>query len=751
MMALSWVAFATCVAVAAGVRRPSAGTSQSASLLQMYDSQLAGQGSKATPLAKVVDLLKSMEKTCEAEMEEDQKLYEKLKCWCEDNTWNRGNAIEESKAKIEELEALIESLTGKKSELEAKIAEVKSKTDEEKAALAEAQALRDKQLQEFHGMELDNIQNIENLKAAIIVLGKHHDEGVFSQFAPSLLQMRDSEDEEDPTWTETHEATHETQPLEEFMQRNDYGLTSQDQEVVEKTQGGKFLQRDALSMELGKKAPAGWAPEDVLVVRKALKTVKSFLQSKHEASYYPTYASQSGEILGILKQMKEEMEMATAEGQKLEAGRSEDFSKLRAAKTAEIEAGERMEEQKEDELAKTANALAEAKEDVGQEKAILEENENFLKNMKKTCGDAEKNFDERKQMRQAELEAIAQTIEILTTDEAKDAASGTYSLVQLQSSTKAVLSQKQARSRAAATLRAAAMRNSNGQLAMLATTVELDAFEKVKEAIDEMIVMLKKQQEDEVKKNDWCKEEFKENEMTTLKTEDRKADLEAKIALLESDIKKLQEEIMEVKKQIEQAMVTLQKAGLDRQAENFDFQKTIADQTVTVDVINKALDRLAKYYKSESFLQQPTEDGSVAPVAQMEYKPSAGAAGVTQMLEKLAHEAEALMAESRKAEQDSQTAYEVLIGDTNAAIAAMSKEVVSKTKSKAKKEKAKMQAESDLIATVEELEGLAKYLADLHMECDFLIHNFDTRQESRGAEIEALQQAKQILNGANLG
>ena len=38
----------------------------------------------------------------------------------------------------------------------------------DKKALAEATALREKQIQEFHGAELDNIQ-------AIIMLGKHHD------------------------------------------------------------------------------------------------------------------------------------------------------------------------------------------------------------------------------------------------------------------------------------------------------------------------------------------------------------------------------------------------------------------------------------------------------------------------------------------------------------------------------------------------------------------------------------------------
>merc|ERR1719343_1469479 len=98
-----------------------------------------------------------------------------------------------------------------------------------------------------------------------------------------------------------------------------------------------------------------------------------------------------------------------------------------------------------------------------------------------------------------------------------------------------------------------------------------------------------------------------------------------------------------------------------------DYQKTIADQTVTIDVLKKALTRLGKYYDSEAFLQRSkkqlpnTEDGSVAPVAQMEYKPSAGASGVMSMLEKLISEAKELMADSKKSENEAQKAYEQTI------------------------------------------------------------------------------------------
>jgi len=733
--------------------RGATGTSQARSLLQTWDAALDGTGAsaKSTPLTKVVSLLKSMQDTLEKEMDEDQKLYEKLKCWCENNEWEKGNAIEDSEAKIEQLGADIESLSAKKEELTVIIKEVTEKTASEKQALAEAQALRDKELQAFHGMELDNIQALEQLKAALTILGKHHGEGVFQQFAPiSLLAMRSK----DEPWTAAHERKQVGRALEEFMDQNDFfGL-----ERAPERNGGKFLQHDPTLLSAGGTGshPAGWTAEEAAVVHSALKAGAAFVQAHHEQSYYPSYTAQSGEIVGILKQLKDEMEADLSEAQKQEASRAEEFDVLRKAKTAEIEAGEKMEEQKEDELAKTANDLAEAKEDLGQEKALLAENQAFLKNMKETCANADKNWEQRKKARQAEMEAVAETIEILAEDEAKDAAAGTYSFVQRSSSRLAERSQAKGQRRAAAALlRRVALKTQSPELSMLATVVELDAFDKVKKAIDDMIVMLKKQTEDEVKKHDWCKAEFKENEMTTLKTEDRKADLEAKIAELESTIKALEADIAKATEDIEKAMVALQGASLARKQENLEYQKVVADQTVVIDVLKKALKRMAKYYEGESLLQRRkgSEDpapGSVAPVAQMEYKPSQGAAGVMQMLEKLVSEAKELMAESKSSENDAQKAYEDTIASTNAQIADLQRLVTTKTKAKAKATKDKIQAEEDLSATVLELEGLAKYLADLRTECDYLLHNFDTRQESRSAEVEALQQAKQILNGAQL-
>merc|ERR1719335_983429 len=121
-----------------------------------------------------------------------------------------------------------------------------------------------------------------------------------------------------------------------------------------------------------------------------------------------------------------------------------------------------------------------------------------------------------------------------------------------------------------------------------------------------------------------------------------------------------------------------------------------------------------------------------------------------QMIEKLIQEAKTMTADAKKEEAEAQAAYEQTIADTNDSVAALEKEVITKTKHKAKAKKEKMQTGADIIDTVKELEGLAKYNGELHTDCDYTMKNFKVRQEGRAQEIEALQQAKQILNGASM-
>merc|ERR1719163_2352592 len=135
--------------------------------------------------------------------------------------------------------------------------------------------------------------------------------------------------------------------------------------------------------------------------------------------------------------------------------------------------------------------------------------------------------------------------------------------------------QKKARSRAATVLREAASSSRNEDLALLATSVELDAFTKVKKAIDDMIATLKTQQTDEVKKHDYCKATIQENEMETARKEDLSQDLSHTIEDLETEIKGLKDSIAAAKAAIAELQVNLQRANENRKAENLEYQSVV--------------------------------------------------------------------------------------------------------------------------------------------------------------------------------
>merc|ERR1719453_427763 len=152
-------------------------------------------------------------------------------------------------------------------------------------------------------------------------------------------------------------------------------------------------QKEVVSPPPAEQARVIWTTNDKAVVEKAIHAASGFLQAHGRQTYTPGYAAQSGEILGVLKQLKEEMEGDLSEAQKTEVDRAAAFKELREAKTAEIAAGEKQLEEKKEELAQAEMDLANDKEDLEQVQASLSEDEKFLLNLVKDCDEADKNFE----------------------------------------------------------------------------------------------------------------------------------------------------------------------------------------------------------------------------------------------------------------------------------------------------------------------------------------------------------------------
>jgi len=670
----------------------------SASALDLQSSAVSSltfdvAAAKNRPVSKVITLLKDMLKQLEKEAEEDEEIYDQLACWCETNDKEKTKAIADAEAKIEDLTTKIEELTASSARLNTEIKNLEKEVAENQEALDSATAIRQKELAEFNAEEKDALQAISALKSAVTVLSKHHDS--------ALLQIPKSHME---------------------------GIAS------------------TIQYQMSKHATVLQG----VLTHTERRTIAAFIQSPEDyfdasPTFKQSYAPQSGEIFGILKQMKESFETNLSDSQKEEMANQKAYEDLKAAKTEEIKAGQDQIDAKTQELASTDEKLAESKESLEDTKASLSADEEFLMMLKEKCSTTDAEWEERQKTRQLEMEACSKALAVLSSDDAHDLFTKTFNPAFVQTEARS-----ERRSKAAAVLSAVAKKLNSPRLSAIAAKVRLDAFTKVKKAIDDMVAQLLKEKADEIKHKDFCVEEFNTNQLQTEKKDREKEDLIALIEDLELTIKTLTSEIDTLKSEVAEMQVQMKRAGEDREKQNKEFQQTVADQRASQKLLTAALNILKGFYeKKAAFLQKQEPAGPPPPPGFKEYKKNAASGGVMGMIQQIINDAKAMEAEAIRAEEDAQKAYEDFVKETNASIETKTKEIINKSEEKAKAETDLTQANDDKEAVLLELEQLSNYNAELHQSCDFVMKNFEIRQTARDEEIEALKQAKAILSGAD--
>merc|ERR1719183_1971336 len=311
----------------------------------------------------------------EKEAEEDEEIYEKMACWCETNDKEKTKSIADAEARITDLTAMIEELTAASARLNTEIKNLEAEIAKNQEALDKATAIREKQLAEFNAEEKDLLQSVGALKSAIVVLSKHH-------AAPEMLL--------DVAAVIQHQFKKHKDLLEEIV-------TPAQQKAV-----SAFVQ-----------SPGDYFDAD-----------PTFIQQG--------YAPQSGEIFGILKQMKETFETNLSASQKEEMQNQQAYEDLKVAKEEEIKAGEEQRDTKTQELADTDQKLAQAKQDLEDTRNSLSADQKFLMSLKQTCQMTDAEWEERQKARQEEIQACSEALAILSSDDAHDTFTRTFNFAQLK-------------------------------------------------------------------------------------------------------------------------------------------------------------------------------------------------------------------------------------------------------------------------------------------------------------------------------
>jgi hypothetical protein len=549
------------------------------------------------------------------------------------------------------------------------------------------------------------------------------------------------------------------------------------------TSAATVLRRLVLSTDLG------------LEARDTLTSFLSQGASDEDDSSGPS----TGEITGILQQMKDTTTKQMAESAAAESESIKAYNALMAAKTREVEA---LTQALENKIAREGEVGVEnvnIAEDLERTEKALAEDKKFMAGLEKGCKTKAEEWEIREKLRAQELVALADTVKLLNDDDALDLFKKTLptpSFLQLQVTSKDLL--RSARQALHATF---GVRDYRLDLISMAMKGRKVSFDKVIGMIDDMSSLLKKEQVDDDKKKSYCLKEFDKAEdekkaltISASDTEKTMEDEKETIAALVEEIASLEEGIKALDKSVTEATS-------NRKEENAAYVEELAANIAAIEIIKLAKNRMNKFYNPRLYKAAPKRDlseeeritvnmgGTLAPTAapggisgtgitafaeeaptfvqisahfQDEEAPppppatfdayqkrSEESQGALEMMDILIQDLSKESTEMKVDEKNAQAEYETFLKDAADKRAADAKSIAEKEATKADTAAKLQKHGEEKKETESELAANAEYTMGLHQSCDWLIQNYDVRKSARAGEADSLTKAKAVLSGAD--
>merc|ERR1719506_2959423 len=641
-------------------------------------------------------------------------------------------AAEEAATKITELKAKLEAEKAEKSQLDQALMGHKKDREAAKADLEKATGIREKEHADFVETTGESKENLDSMNAAIAAL--------------------------------------------------------------EKGMGKSFLQSQAAAARVTKVVDASLSVDDY-----QRNLVLSFLSGKQNP--FGDYSSSSGEIVGILKAMKDEMDKdlngAISDEEKAAAG----FEELANAKKEEISAASSAVETKTKRSGELAVSVVTTAGDIEDTTKELDDLQSFLANLASQCATKKKEWDERCQVRADEVAAISEAIKILNDDDALDLFKKTLSLEQttrkfgfLQKRSSASVVAR-ARDVVSAMMRAGGSHKAQLELLEFSLKAKKVDFSKVLAMIDGMVAVLKEEQSDDDSTKAFCDQDIAKSEAEKKDTEEAIAASEAFVDETSAEIAATAEEIASLQKEIKALDKAVAEATEQRKEEHADFLVFQQQSNAALQLIDKAKNRLVKFYRPTMYKEAPTKElteeekilamngrsdmiGTLAPeyiagttetvYAQIRslseddgapppppetwsaYQKKDGKSnGVIALMDMLLKELSGDLTESEYEEKTAQKDYETLMGDSQVSRSQNVASITDKEAAKADMDTAIEQTKAKLDSQQASLAEIKQYIIQLHANCDFLVENYDLRKTARENELTSLANAKSVLSGAN--
>merc|ERR1719201_1176827 len=165
--------------------------------------------------------------------------------------------------------------------------------------------------------------------------------------------------------------------------------------------------------------------------------MSSFLQ----APFTGNYNSQSGEIVGVLKNMNDTFTANLKSARQVEAKALADFTAMKKVLDEEYGEASDLFEKRKTEIGETAELISRTSSEMNTAKDRLADDEDFLASLTDRCAKKKADFDKRNMLRSQEEAAIAEAIAVLNSDAAFETfgkvsatSTGSTSFIQLSES-----------------------------------------------------------------------------------------------------------------------------------------------------------------------------------------------------------------------------------------------------------------------------------------------------------------------------
>ena len=324
-----------------------------------------------SPVEKVVELIKELKGKIETDAANEQKVYDKFACWCEETTSRKATAIIDEKQLIGTTTTKILTRKGKIATLASEVADCEAHIAKNDESMKEETGIRTKENGEYQA-EKDYMETtLSALHHAIEVLsgaGTGGDKGLFLMKVASQVRSAILDAPQIEALPES-----KTKVLKQFLE-----------EPV------AFLQQE---------------PEDYYDQKAQAK-----------ASYSPASAT----IMGILKDMYDTFAADLEKSNTDESALQKAFEDHIATKEKANKDMKREILGKEEQSAQKSTELSEAEATLSATTEQRSSDEQIFESTRDSCKAKSDEWDERVRLRTEQLVGINQALEILTDDSARD-------------------------------------------------------------------------------------------------------------------------------------------------------------------------------------------------------------------------------------------------------------------------------------------------------------------------------------------